>query len=288
VLGDAQLEADLYNAVERNELFVLYQPYIDLQTSRVVGVEALVRWRHPLRGVIEPASFIPQAEGSDLITAIDQYVIREAARQMGRWALEGVEPLRMSVNISARDLVHPSFAPTVLGALSEHGIDPSRFEIEVSGRTTPDDTNTMRQSVETLRRQGVRFSLDDNRNLASGHKVAAFPVSTLKIDRSFVQILGPAEELSTLSAAIVGMAERLGLDCVAEGDERSQQSRILLQRGCTTAQGFFFSPPMFPGDVSRMLEERGPRAPVDPGPVPDSDHGAVPSSSTGPAAVPRA
>jgi len=265
MIGDAQLEVDLHLALQRNELFVLYQPYIDLQTSRVVGVEALVRWRHPVKGVIEPASFIPQAEQSGLITAIDKYVIREAARQMGRWAAEGVEPLRMSVNVSARDLVHPGFVPTVLGALSEHGVDPARFEVEVSGRIKPDETDTLRQSVEALRHRGVRFSVDDGRLGASvPHPGAAFPVSTLKIDHSFVQILGPSEELSTLAAAIVGMAERLGLHCVAEPSDSSQHSRILLQRGCTTAQGFFFSPPMFPGDVTRMLEEKGPGLEPDP------------------------
>ncbi|MGP8060524.1 MAG: EAL domain-containing protein [Acidimicrobiales bacterium] len=270
LLGDAELEADLHHALERNELFVLYQPYIDLQTNRVVGVEALVRWRHPVRGVIEPGSFLPQAEESRLIIAIDEYVIREAARQMGRWAAEGVEPLRMSVNVSASDLLHPGFVQTVVGALAEHDVDPGRFEVEITERISPDHEGVMRQTVEELRNHGVRFSIEDfGGGGASVEQVAAFPVSTLKIDRSFVQILGPADELGALGSAIVGMAERLGLDCVAEGVETSHQSRILLQRGCTTAQGFFFSPPLFPGDVSRMLEEKSPgRAP---GPAPGSD-----------------
>src|SRR5271166_1241910 len=278
LLGDPELEADLHHALERNELFVLYQPYIDLQTNRVVGVEALVRWRHPVKGVIEPASFIPQAEESGLIIAIDEFVIREAARQMGRWAADGVEALRMSVNVSAGDLLHPAFVRTVLGALADHGIDPARFEVEITGRITLDEDDVMRQNVEELRGRGVRFSIDDfGSEPSSMQQVASFPVSTLKIDRSFVQILGPAEELSTLASGIIGMAERLGLDCVAEGVETSHQSRILLQRGCTTAQGFFFSPALFPGYVSRMLEERRPDRPTDP----------VPRVTAAPAADPR-
>ncbi len=189
---------------------------------------------------------------------------------MGRWAAEGVEPLRMSVNVSASDLLHPGFVQTVVGALAEHDVDPGRFEVEITERISPDHEGVMRQTVEELRNHGVRFSIEDfGGGGASVEQVAAFPVSTLKIDRSFVQILGPADELGALGSAIVGMAERLGLDCVAEGVETSHQSRILLQRGCTTAQGFFFSPPLFPGDVSRMLEEKSPgRAP---GPAPGSD-----------------
>ena len=185
LLGDAELEADLHHALERNELFVLYQPYIDLQTNRVVGVEALVRWRHPVRGVIEPGSFLPQAEESRLIIAIDEYVIREAARQMGRWAAEGVEPLRMSVNVSASDLLHPGFVQTVVGALAEHDVDPGRFEVEITERISPDHEGVMRQTVEELRNHGVRFSIEDfGGGGASVEQVAAFPVSTLKIDRS--------------------------------------------------------------------------------------------------------
>jgi len=252
---DAQIESDLRHAVERNELFVLYQPYIDLQTNQVVGVEALVRWRHPGLGVLEPAQFIPRAEESDVIVGIDAFVIREAVRQMREWLDEGLPPLRMSVNVSGRDLLHPGFVDTVLSALDESAVDPDALEVEITERVAVDDDGVMRATADRLRQHGVRFSIDDfGTGTSSLQQVAAFPVSTLKIDRSFVQILGPSDELNSLASAIIGMADKLGLECVAEGVENSHQSRVLLQRGCNTAQGFFFSPPLLPGDVRRMLE----------------------------------
>jgi diguanylate cyclase (GGDEF)-like protein len=252
---DAQLRTDLRHALEREELFVLYQPYIDLQTTQVVGVEALVRWLHPTRGVLEPAAFILQAEETDLIVGIDLFVMREACRQMRRWADEGVTPLRMSVNISARDLLHPGFVNSVTSALRDHGVPPEWLELEITERVTTDGDGVMHRTAEQLRQLGVRFSLDDfGTGSSSLQQMAAFPVSTLKIDRSFVQLVGPPDELSSLALAIIGLAERLGLDCVAEGVETSRQSRVLLQRGCNTAQGYFFSPPLLPNDVKRMLQ----------------------------------
>jgi len=250
-----RLDADLHHALERNELFVLYQPYIDLHTNQVVGVEALVRWRHPVQGILEPAAFIPYAEESDLIVGIDEFVIRQAARQLRLWLHEGLGPLRMSVNVSTRDLLHPGFVDTVMSALADNAVTPEQFELELTERVALDSAGVMRWTVEELRARGVRFSIDDfGGGTSSIQQVAAFPVTTLKIDRSFVQILGPVEELNSLTAAIIGMADELGLDCVAEGVESAHQSRVLLQRGCTTAQGFFFSPPLFPTDVKRMLQ----------------------------------
>jgi len=255
VAKELHLEADLRYALDRNEMFVLYQPYVDLETDRIVGVEALVRWQHPVHGVIEPERFIPHAEMSDLIVGIDEFVIREAARQLRRWIDSGLPPLRVSVNISGRDLLHPGFVDTVLSALRTSSIPPESFEIELTERVTADDDGIMRRTAEQLLAHGVLLSVDDfGSGSSSLQQVAAFPVSTLKIDQSMVQILGPTDEQNALTSAIIGMADRLGLDCVAEGVETAQQKRVLLQRGCTTAQGFFFSPPLAPEDVQQLLE----------------------------------
>ncbi len=252
--ADAQLESELRDALERHELFVLYQPYIDLQTTGMVGVEALVRWRHPVKGLLEPSAFIAHAEETNLILAIDEFVIREAARQMRDWLNEGLPALRMSVNVSGRDLLYPGFVSTVLSALGENLIAPDWFEIDITERVIVDENGVMRRTAEELREHGVRFSIDDFGSGASSlQQVAAFPVSTLKIDRSFVQILGPSDELHTIASGISAMADRMGLGCVAEGVETAQQRRVLLQRGFTTAQGFFFSPPLMPGDIRRMF-----------------------------------
>lgn len=255
--SDVHVETELRQALERNELFVLYQPYIDLRTGDMVGVEALVRWRHPVRGVLEPAAFIPQAEETDLIVAVDEFVLGEAIRQMRRWEDAGVDLQRLSVNVSTRDLVNPKFTDKVTGILREHGVPTERLEIELTERVVLDADGRVQQTVEELRAEGVRFSIDDfGTGTSSIQQVASFPVSTLKIDRSFVQILGPADQQNALASAIIAMAEKLGLECVAEGVESSHQTRILLQRGCSVAQGFYFSPPLLPDDVERVLRSR--------------------------------
>ncbi len=269
----AQLQADLHHAVERNELFVLYQPYIDVHTSQVVGAEALVRWRHPVRGVLEPAIFIPLAEETDVILDIDKFVVNEATRQLREWVDEGLTPLRVSVNVSSRDLLDPGFVGAVVSALRTSSLPPEWFEIEITGPPERDDAGIMQQAIDNLLSEGIRCSTADP--VADGsslQQVAAFPVSTIKIGQSFVQILGPPEEMNTLAASIIGTASRLGFDCAAETARASSESRVLLQRGCTTAQGFFFSPPLFPLDVQRMLHAP-PEATGGDAATPDEVHG---------------
>jgi diguanylate cyclase (GGDEF)-like protein len=255
---NVQLESELHHAVERGELFVLYQPFIDLETARIVGVEALARWRHPTRGVLEPHAFIPLAEESDLIVTIDTWVMRQALRQLRSWLDRGLPRIRVSVNVATRDLVSDAFVEAVEQELAATGLDAELLELEVTERVVALDNEPLRRNVARLEAAGVRFSVDDfGSGNSSLSRIGTFPVSTLKIDQSFVQVLGPKEEAAAIVSAIVSMAEQLGVECVAEGVETSQQSRVLLQRGCTTAQGFFFSPPLLPGDVERLLADAG-------------------------------
>ena len=262
-VDERTLQADLVRALDRNEFFVLYQPYIDLRTTQVVGVEALVRWRHPTLGVLEPDSFISMAERSDVIVALDTWVLQQACRQARVWRDHGLGPLGLSVNLASRDLSNPALFANIDRALEETGIDPTLLELEITERVVLDRLGPAKENIERLRRLGVRFSIDD---FGTGHssmsRIGSFPVSTLKIDKSFVQVLGPEEDNNSLVSAIISMADRLGLACVAEGVETSLQSRVLLQRGCTTAQGYFFSPPLSGEDVEQMMSrigaERGP------------------------------
>lgn len=289
--GSAQLESDLHHAVERGEMFVLYQPFIDLQTTSIVGVEALVRWRHPTKGVLEPDVFISLAEESNLIVQIDSWVAVQACHQMRAWRENGLPPLRVAVNISTRDLAGDQFVEAVTGALAATGVDPRQLELEVTERVVMDDVGPKQANVERLQELGVRFSIDDfGVGDSSLTRFGSFPVSTLKIDQSFVQVLGPEDASSTLVSAIISMARELGIECVAEGVETSHQSRVLLQRGCTTAQGFFFSPPLLPNDVERMLkdaESTPPTIPDDPAgvstmsPVEWDADGDTPHDATG-------
>ncbi len=249
-----QLERDLHKALENNQLFILYQPFIDLETAKVVGVESLVRWRHPTRGLLEPASFIEIAEETDLIVEIDSWVVRETCKQARRWQDIGIPPLQLAINVSTRDLLSQEYVENLLATVEEYDLNPSLIELELTERVVFDDSSTMRDNVDRLQKAGVRFSVDDFGTGASGlDRFGTFPISTLKIDRSFVQVLGPDDQSQTIIQAITGMAKDLGMSCVAEGVETSTQSRVLLQRGCTTAQGFFFSPPLMSADVERML-----------------------------------
>jgi diguanylate cyclase (GGDEF)-like protein len=253
-IDERSLYADLIHAIKHGEFFILYQPYIDLRTGQVVGVEALVRWRHPTLGILEPGSFISMAERSDIIVALDTWVLEETCRQARIWLDRGLPRLRLSVNLASRDLSNPDLFANIDRALDETGLDPSLLELEITERVVLDETGPAKSNIERLRRLGVRFTIDDfGTGNSSLSRIGSFPVSTLKIDQSFVQVLGPDGDSNSLVAAIISMADRLGLDCVAEGVETSLQSRVLLQRGCTTAQGYFFSPPLPADDIERMM-----------------------------------
>ncbi len=255
-LDDRAMYTDLLRALDRGEFFVLYQPYIDLKSGEVVGVEALVRWDHPTLGALEPSSFITLAEKSDVIVALDSWVLEEACHQMREWMDRGLEPVRLSVNLASRDLSNPDLFETIRRTLQETGIDPTSLELEITERVVFDSSGPGRDNIERLRRLGVRFTIDDfGLGNSSLSRIGSFPVSTLKIDRSFVQHLGPDREDNALVSAIISMAERLGLDCMAEGVETTLQSRILFDRGCTTAQGYFFSPPLAAGEIERLLTD---------------------------------
>jgi len=254
--SESTLRTELERAIEHRELFVLFQPYIDLQTSEVLGVEALVRWQHPTRGVLEPLTFIPLAEQSNAIVELDAWVLQESCRQIRRWIDKGLPALRLSVNMASRDLASPTLVTTVARALDDAALDPELLEFEITGRIILDEEGSAQDNINALKAMGVRFSIADFGSASSSvNRIGTFPVSTLKIDRSFVQVLGPEDNSGALVSAIITMAQRLGLHCVAEGVETSQQGRILLQRGCAIAQGFFVSPPLYPTDMERLLED---------------------------------
>jgi len=258
-VSEETLYADLVHALAHDEFFLLYQPYIDLRTAQVVGVEALIRWNHPTLGLLEPSSFISMAERTDVIVALDTWVLEQTCRQARAWLDDGLPPLRVSVNLASRDLSNPELFDNIHRALMETGIDPSLLELEITERVVLDTVGPARATIERLRRLGVRFTIDDfGTGNSSLNRIGAFPVSTLKIDQSFVQVLGPDADNNSLVSAIISMAARLGLDCVAEGVETSVQSRVLLQRGCTTAQGYFFSPPLPAKDIETMMADISP------------------------------
>jgi diguanylate cyclase (GGDEF)-like protein/PAS domain S-box-containing protein len=249
-----RLEADLRRALGGDQLFLHYQPMVAMETGRITGVEALVRWQHPERGVIAPDDFIPLAEGTGLIREIGLWVLREACRQAVRWeAAAGSEPLRMSVNLSAQQILQQDLVERVAEVLAETGLSAGRLTLEMTESALIDDSEQTLATLLALRAMGIRLSIDDfGTGYSSLSYLHRFPIDTLKIDRSFVQRLSGGGD-AALVDTILGLAASLQMETVAEGVEDPQQLLVLQQQGCTTGQGYHFSPPVTGAAIEALL-----------------------------------
>ncbi len=239
------LEADLHKALESRQLRLHYQPQLDAGTNRVTGMEALVRWRHPKRGLVQPDQFIPLAEENDLIIAIDRWVIEEACRQTRAWHLVGYDGLQVSVNVSARQFSQPDLASQIAEACSRAELPPSSLTVELTESLVMGDLDKTSSLLHELKDIGVTISVDD---FGTGYSSLAylkrFPIDELKIDRSFVSGVPENHEDSAIVSAIVAMARSLGLDIVAEGVETSEQLQFLKQLDCDRLQGLLLAAPL--------------------------------------------
>jgi diguanylate cyclase (GGDEF)-like protein len=241
--GRMELEGDLGAAVREEQLFLHYQPMLDLSDQKVAAVEALVRWRHPDRGTVGPDDFIPLSEESGLILQIGRWVLEEACLQASRWHAQG-HRIRMFVNVSAQQLVRDGFVEDVRRALARSGMEPSLLAVEVTETTLMRDVAAASERLEKIKALGVRVAIDDfGTGYASLSHLQRMPVEILKIDRSFVAALsqeGPGRELLE---AIVGVGHALSLEIVAEGVETQSQMTTLQQMGCRWAQGSLIGRP---------------------------------------------
>ncbi len=257
IMSHVKLEVGLRKALQNNELYLLYQPQIDVASGRMVGVEALIRWRHPERGVISPTEFIPLAEETGLIVPIGEWVLRTACRQATLWQREGERPLRMAVNLSAKQFKDENLTQVVLSALEDTGLSPSLLELELTEGTLMDDAKATLVTLEQLRGIGVYLSIDDfGTGYSSMNYLKRFDVRALKIDRSFISGLPQDSENAAITRAIIAMAHGLKLVVVAEGVETAQQLLLLEQYGCDMAQGYLLGHPLPHEAVSAMLEKR--------------------------------
>ncbi|HML01613.1 MAG TPA: EAL domain-containing protein [Acidimicrobiales bacterium] len=246
-----QMGNDLHLALQRSEFDLYYQPFVDLHTTTLVGVEALIRWRHPARGLVGPAEFIQLAEDIGLIGSLGRWVLQEACAQAARWrslaAQAGVEPWRLSVsvNVSPRQLVDHSFSAQVGEVLADTGLDPNALWLEITEATLLRDPGQSIATLRALRDQGVHLSIDD---FGTGYSSLAYlqqlPVECLKIDRTFVEGLGRTHHSQVITKAVIGLAESLGLACIAEGVETVAQVQELRRLGCGLAQGYLFGRPV--------------------------------------------
>ena len=248
------LEDDLRGALSRNEFSLHYQPQISMDSGELVGVEALLRWQHPTHGLVGPAAFIQVAEEVGLIRDISHWVVDTATRQLARWHARGHGALRMSINLSSHDFDRDDTIDQVADCVSRCGLAHDRFEVEITERVMMRDTDEVIARIRRLRDCGVGISIDD---FGTGYSALAylqkFPVSSLKIDRSFVNNLN-GEGTQPIISAITGIARGFGLHLVAEGVERQEQADRLQDMGCDIMQGYLFSKAVTAGEVDLWLE----------------------------------
>jgi diguanylate cyclase (GGDEF)-like protein/PAS domain S-box-containing protein len=250
------LETDLWNALDRAEFILFYQPKVLLATGRIVGMEALLRWRHPTKGMILPDRFIPIAEESSLIVEIGNWVIREACKQNRAWHDAGLRRVPIAVNISGRQ-IHPDLAETVRAAIEDAGVPPDHLEIELTESAVMSNIDAAMETLKLLRDMKVRISLDDfGTGYSSLSYLKRLPVTGLKIDQSFIRDLATDPDDAAIVRAIIAVALELALDVTAEGVETAEQLAFLKSHGCTEAQGFYFARPV-PADAMRALLEAG-------------------------------
>ncbi|MEA2614867.1 MAG: hypothetical protein QOE72_650 [Chloroflexota bacterium] len=253
LLDRTALERDLWRAVERGEMRLVYQPLVDLRSGCMVGAEALVRWDHPVRGTIGPDRFIPIAERAGLIADIDAWVIDTACAQARAWRDAGLPPVRISVNASGGQFDDGSVVDRVAESLRRHGLPPGQMEVELSERVAVRHENTAK-TVHRLQAMGVRVAIDD---FGTGYSMLDtlrhFPGDTLKIDKGFVDELVTGGDRAPLLGAIIAMGHGLGLRVVAEGVETTDQLAFLRLHGCDEAQGYIFSRPVDPTTFERKF-----------------------------------
>jgi diguanylate cyclase (GGDEF)-like protein len=242
-----ETENDLRTAIAEGQLHVHYQPVVELSGGAVNGVEALVRWMHPGRGVIQPSEFIGLAEESGLILPLGRLVLTEACRQVAAWndAHRGRTPLTVSVNLSAHQLIFPGLRDVVAQALADSALDPKLLCLEITETVLMEDGGSSRTTLDTLKALGVQLAVDDfGTGYSSLLYLRRFPVDILKVDRSFVSGLGQTPADTAIVAGVVGLAHALGLVAVAEGVETPEQADHLAGLGCNLAQGYLWSRPL--------------------------------------------
>jgi diguanylate cyclase (GGDEF)-like protein len=247
------LEMDLAEALERHQLFLQYQPTFDLQSERVIGVEALIRWDHPTRGVIAPIEFIPIAEESGLIVPIGRWVLQEACMQAAHWYGDG-HRIGMAVNVSGRQLDDDELIEDVRGALTASGLDPTTLTLEITETTLMRDAEATAKRLRSLKQLGVRIAIDD---FGTGYSSLAylrqFPVDALKIDRSFISGIAGSKGSAALIHTLVQLGKTLDIETLAEGIEEQSQLETLQREHCDHGQGFLFSRPLDVGAVEAFL-----------------------------------
>jgi EAL domain-containing protein (putative c-di-GMP-specific phosphodiesterase class I) len=259
-IGRLQLKGDLSEALARDELSLMYQPIVDVASGALMGVEALLRWTHPVQGSVSPGEFIPLAEACGAILPIGRWVLSQACAQAATWQLlrpAGMTPLELAVNVSGRQLTDRQLLPTVRAALADSGLAPHLLTLELTESVLFAEEEDVMAALVALRALGVRLAIDD---FGTGHsslsRLSQYPIDTLKVDRSFIDALTPdAPVPDVLVTAILALGGGLGMQVIAEGVETEEQLAALRALGCPQAQGFLFARPGEPDIIGELIRE---------------------------------
>jgi diguanylate cyclase (GGDEF)-like protein len=252
-----KLETELRHALEREEFVLHYQPKVDMESGKIIGMEALLRWQSPERGLVAPGEFIPLLEETGLILPVGEWVLRAACKQACAWQAASIADVHIAVNLSTLQFKQPDFAGLVLGILKDNGLDPALGAIELELTETL-LMNNAAGAVDTLIKlhdAGIRFSIDDfGTGYSSLSYLKRFPISSLKIDQSFVRDLSGDHHDDAIVAAIIALGHSLGLNVIAEGVETTSQLAQLRKKGCNEMQGFLFSRPVPAAEMTHLLQ----------------------------------
>jgi EAL domain-containing protein (putative c-di-GMP-specific phosphodiesterase class I) len=256
------LLSDVRKAIEEDELLLHYQPKVEIASGRVLGVEALVRWQHPRRGLVPPSDFIPFLEQSGHIRSLTRWALRAGIRQAARWS---ARDLVASINISARDLLHSDLPRFIAGLLAEHALAPDRLCLELTESAFAEDPATALATIERLHELGVRLAIDDyGTGYSSLSYIQRLPMHELKIDRSFVGGLLQSKDNQTIVRSTIELGHNLGLKVTAEGIEDAEALAMLARMGCDTGQGFYIAKPLAAADFDAWWARRHGDLPVQP------------------------
>lgn len=251
-----ELSNDLYRALERDELLLYYQPQVSIETDKIVGVEALIRWDHPKRGIISPGLFIPLAEQTGLIHSIGEWVLKTACSQNKSWQEKGYAPVVIAVNLSVEQFRSMKLIETVSTTLEQTGLDPEYLELEITESIAINEPEYIIDMLQKLREIGVSIAIDDfGTEYSSLSRLKSLPIDKLKMAMEFVQGIDKETKDEAIASVIINLARSLGLKVIAEGVEKENQYRFFKDRVCDEVQGYYFYRPMPAEAMERIMEE---------------------------------
>lgn len=254
VINKVKMTNSLNRALERDEFYLNYQPQVNILTGEIIGLEALIRWKHPELGFVSPAVFIPIAEQSGLINEIGEWVLKKACEQNKKWQIAGCPPVRMAVNVSANQLRNPNFVEQVKKTLYETDLNPGFVEIEITESTAMNETDDTVKFLSEIKNLGIMISIDDfGTDYSSLSRLKELPIDKIKIDKQFIDGIEESDKDKAIVRTIINLAENLDLKVIAEGVENENQLRFLKQEFCDEVQGYCYYRPMSAQDVEKIL-----------------------------------